>query len=99
MYILSIPTYTWVFVGNALSGQPTGRAGHQCALHGSQMIVVGGVVSSNVICDQPVRPCIAVLLQLPLTPIGRRASTSMTSRPAPGKARSPPAPSTPRLLS
>ncbi|KAM0750944.1 hypothetical protein T439DRAFT_343057 [Meredithblackwellia eburnea MCA 4105] len=53
MYILSIPSYTWTFVGDSLPGQPTGRAGHQCALHGSQLIVVGGVVASSLICDQP----------------------------------------------
>ncbi|KAL8280709.1 hypothetical protein RQP46_007032 [Phenoliferia psychrophenolica] len=53
MYILSIPSYTWVFVGDNLSGQPSGRAGHQCALHGSQLLVVGGLVAGNLICDQP----------------------------------------------
>ncbi|KAK4699310.1 hypothetical protein P7C70_g6953, partial [Phenoliferia sp. Uapishka_3] len=53
VYILSIPSYTWTFVGDDLSGQPTGRAGHQCALHGSQLLVVGGYLGADVICDQP----------------------------------------------
>lgn len=56
MYILTIPSYTWTFVGANLPGQPSGRAGHQCAAQGSQMIVMGGIVSANVICDQPVSP-------------------------------------------
>jgi hypothetical protein len=53
VYVLTIPSYTWTFVGDSLSGQPTGRAGHQCALHGSQLVVVGGVVADDLICDQP----------------------------------------------
>ncbi|BGP19111.1 hypothetical protein JCM10213v2_007198 [Rhodosporidiobolus nylandii] len=55
MYILTIKedTYTWSFVGDALPGQPTGRAGHQCALQGSQMIVMGGLTRDDVICEQP----------------------------------------------
>lgn len=54
VYVLDLPSWTWTFVGN-LSGAPAGRAGHQCVLDGSQLVVIGGLVASNVLCDQPVR--------------------------------------------
>ncbi|GAA5922899.1 hypothetical protein JCM1841_003775 [Sporobolomyces salmonicolor] len=55
MYILSIQqnSYTWSYVGDDLSGQPPGRAGHQCALSGNQLIVVGGLIAGDVLCEQP----------------------------------------------
>ncbi|KAK4047347.1 hypothetical protein OIO90_006206 [Microbotryomycetes sp. JL221] len=55
MYILNIQqdVWTWKFVGNDLPSQPVGRAGHQCALIGNQLIVMGGVVASNVLCENP----------------------------------------------
>ncbi|GAA6007118.1 hypothetical protein JCM10207_001514 [Rhodosporidiobolus poonsookiae] len=55
MYILTIKEndYTWSFVGGDLSGQPTGRAGHQCAMMGNQFVVVGGLTRDDVLCDQP----------------------------------------------
>ncbi|KAI5477155.1 Kelch-type beta propeller domain containing protein [Pseudohyphozyma bogoriensis] len=53
MYILSLPSYTWTFVGDDLPSQPTGRAGHQCAISGDQLIVMGGYLGSDIACDQP----------------------------------------------
>ncbi|GAA5880857.1 hypothetical protein JCM1840_003301 [Sporobolomyces johnsonii] len=55
MYILTIQqnSYTWTFVGDELSGQPPGRAGHQCALSGNQLVVVGGLIAGDVLCEQP----------------------------------------------
>lgn len=55
MYYLTIveDQYTWTFVGDALPAQPIGRAGHQCALQGNQMIVVGGVVATDILCNSP----------------------------------------------
>lgn len=53
LYILSIPSFTWTFVGGDLPSQPTGRAAHTCTLMGSQMVVVGGFVSEDLICEQP----------------------------------------------
>ncbi|GAA5867629.1 hypothetical protein JCM3774_001536 [Rhodotorula dairenensis] len=54
VYILTIQKndYTWTAVQN-LPGQPTGRAGHQCVLDGNQLVVVGGVTTGDVICEQP----------------------------------------------
>ncbi|KAI8447109.1 hypothetical protein BY996DRAFT_4593888 [Phakopsora pachyrhizi] len=51
MYILTIPGFTWTFVGDSLNAQPVARAGHTCDLIGSQMIVVGGYVASDLLCD------------------------------------------------
>ncbi|GAA5946615.1 hypothetical protein JCM3765_000319 [Sporobolomyces pararoseus] len=55
IYILTIQenAYTWTLVSNALPGSPAGRAGHQCVLSGDQLIVVGGLTSSELLCDQP----------------------------------------------
>ncbi|GJN93507.1 hypothetical protein Rhopal_006564-T1 [Rhodotorula paludigena] len=54
LYILTIQdnTYTWTDVGT-LPGAPTGRAGHQCALSGNQLVVVGGLTRDDVLCEQP----------------------------------------------
>ncbi|GAA5985185.1 hypothetical protein JCM10908_002559 [Rhodotorula pacifica] len=50
IYILTIQgnDYTWTAVDN-LPGQPTGRAGHQCALDGNQLVVIGGVTTGDVL--------------------------------------------------
>lgn len=53
LYVLTIPSFTWTEVGTNLPSQPTGRAGHACAIDGNQMIVIGGLVSKSLICDQP----------------------------------------------
>lgn len=51
MYVLTIPGFTWTFIGDKLSSQPSARAGHSCDLIGSQMIVIGGYVASDLLCD------------------------------------------------
>ncbi|KAA1135319.1 hypothetical protein PGTUg99_009622 [Puccinia graminis f. sp. tritici] len=51
MYVLTIPGFTWTFIGDKLSSQPSARAGHTCDLIGSQMIVIGGYVASDLLCD------------------------------------------------
>ena len=71
VYVLTIAdgVYTWTDVGE-LPGAPTGRAGHQCAIAGDQLIVVGGLTRDDVLCEQPgifVRP-------LPLPPLARSSS-------------------------
>ncbi|GAA5936076.1 uncharacterized protein JCM15063_002700 [Sporobolomyces koalae] len=55
LWILTIQesAYTWTLVSDNLPGSPAGRAGHQCALWGDQLIVVGGLTSSDLLCDQP----------------------------------------------
>jgi hypothetical protein len=51
VWILRLPTYTWVQVGS-MSGNPAGRSGHTCHAVGSQMVVVGGYVGDGG-CDSP----------------------------------------------
>ncbi|GAA5869395.1 hypothetical protein JCM16303_000454 [Sporobolomyces ruberrimus] len=55
LWILTVQesAYTWTLVSNALPGSPAGRAGHQCVLSGDQLLVVGGLTSSDLLCDQP----------------------------------------------
>ncbi|GAA5825789.1 hypothetical protein JCM5353_001428 [Sporobolomyces roseus] len=55
LWILTIQesAYTWTLVSEGLPGSPAGRAGHQCALSGDQLIVVGGLTSADLLCDQP----------------------------------------------
>ncbi|GAA5820761.1 hypothetical protein JCM3770_005959 [Rhodotorula araucariae] len=50
VYILTIKDndFTWTDVG-VLQGAPTGRAGHQCALVGDQLVVMGGVTTNDVL--------------------------------------------------
>lgn len=52
MYILSIPSFTWIKVDKS-DGTPRGRAGHTCSLYDGQMVVVGGFIGNNSDCDSP----------------------------------------------
>src|SRR5579859_3838192 len=52
IWILSLPSFTWVQVGST-SGNPPGRSGHTCHAVGGQMVVVGGYVGADVQCDTP----------------------------------------------
>ena len=38
IYMLTLPSYTWTYVGNNLTSQPVARAGHTCELLGDQMV-------------------------------------------------------------
>ncbi|KAH0556982.1 hypothetical protein GP486_005231 [Trichoglossum hirsutum] len=53
LWILTVPSFTWINV--SLSGQsnPPGRAGHTCDVWDSQMVVVGGYVGQDLSCDSP----------------------------------------------
>ncbi|TPX12457.1 uncharacterized protein E0L32_006869 [Thyridium curvatum] len=53
MYILSIPSFTWVRVDQGGSNKPSPRAGHTCNLRDGQMVVVGGYVGKDIPCDRP----------------------------------------------
>ncbi|KAK3398351.1 hypothetical protein B0T20DRAFT_392755 [Sordaria brevicollis] len=53
MYILSIPSFTWVKVDHGDDKhKPSARAGHACHLRDGQMIVVGGYTGGTT-CDSP----------------------------------------------
>ncbi|KAK4450816.1 hypothetical protein QBC34DRAFT_66116 [Podospora aff. communis PSN243] len=53
MYILSIPSFTWIRVEQYGNGPPP-RAGHTCNLRDGQIIIVGGYVNATSIpCESP----------------------------------------------
>ncbi|KAF7560354.1 hypothetical protein G7046_g3794 [Stylonectria norvegica] len=51
MYILTIPSFTWIKVDQDKQKVPPARAGHTCSMYDGQMIVVGGYVGDSVPCD------------------------------------------------
>jgi hypothetical protein len=53
MWILSIPSFTWIQVDTSGQSVPPGRSGHTCNVWNSQMIVVGGYVGEDLSCDSP----------------------------------------------
>ncbi|KAI8684036.1 hypothetical protein NCS57_00069000 [Fusarium keratoplasticum] len=50
MYILTIPSFTWIKVDQKGKNVPAARAGHSCAMYDGQMVVVGGV-GKDIECD------------------------------------------------
>jgi hypothetical protein len=53
MYILTIPSFTWIKVDQDGQTKPPARAGHTCTLWDGQMVVVGGYVGQELQCDSP----------------------------------------------
>ena len=53
MWILTIPSFTWIKVDMAGQSNPPARAGHTCNVWDGQMIVVGGYVGQDLSCDSP----------------------------------------------
>jgi len=53
MWILSIPSFTWISVDTSKQATPYARAGHTCDVWDGQMIVVGGYVGEDLSCDSP----------------------------------------------
>lgn len=53
MYILSIPSFTWIKVVDQGANMPAPRAGHTCNMRDGQMVVVGGYVGNTIPCDSP----------------------------------------------
>ncbi|KAB5572591.1 hypothetical protein GE09DRAFT_1269550 [Coniochaeta sp. 2T2.1] len=53
MYILSIPSFTWVKAPQGGDNKPSGRAGHTCNLRDGQIVLVGGYTGQNTDCDKP----------------------------------------------
>lgn len=50
MYILTIPSFTWIKVDQSGQNTPAPRAGHSCVMQDGQMIVIGGV-GKDIVCD------------------------------------------------
>jgi len=53
MYILTIPSFTWVEVKMDGQSQPPARAGHRCTMWDGQLVVMGGYVGKDISCDSP----------------------------------------------
>ena len=51
MWILSVPSFTWMEVDTSKQSVPPGRAGHSCHMWDGQMISVGGYVG-DIGCEQ-----------------------------------------------
>ncbi|KAF1848421.1 uncharacterized protein K460DRAFT_353400 [Cucurbitaria berberidis CBS 394.84] len=53
MWILSVPSFTWIQVDQDKQAVPYARAGHACHVWDGQMIVVGGFISQEISCESP----------------------------------------------
>ena len=53
VWILTVPSFTWIKVDTSNQPTPLARAGHTCDVWDGQMVVVGGYVGANVSCDSP----------------------------------------------
>ncbi|KAG9578243.1 kelch repeat protein, partial [Aureobasidium melanogenum] len=53
LWILTVPSFTWIQVDQSSQSVPPGRAGHSCQMWDGQMIVVGGYVGDQISCDSP----------------------------------------------
>lgn len=53
IWILTVPSFTWIKVDTTTSTEPPARAGHQCAARDGQMVVIGGYVGTDIACDSP----------------------------------------------
>ncbi|KAI9805764.1 MAG: hypothetical protein M1833_005257 [Piccolia ochrophora] len=53
IWILTVPSFTWVKVDTKGQSVPPGRSGHTCNIYDSQMVVVGGYVGNDLTCDSP----------------------------------------------
>ena len=53
MWILSVPSFTWIEVDQSSQSVPPARAGHSCHVWDGQMIMIGGYVGTELSCDSP----------------------------------------------
>ncbi|KAK5137155.1 hypothetical protein LTR08_000660 [Meristemomyces frigidus] len=53
MWILTLPSFTWIQVDPGTQSVPYGRSGHTCNVWDGQMVVVGGYVGDQLTCDSP----------------------------------------------
>ncbi|KAK5114541.1 hypothetical protein LTR62_002476 [Meristemomyces frigidus] len=53
MWILTLPSFTWIEVDQSGQSVPPGRSGHTCNVWDGQMVVVGGYVGDQLSCDSP----------------------------------------------
>jgi hypothetical protein len=53
VWILTLPSFTWIEVDTTDQSVPPARAGHTCNSWNAQMVVVGGYVGTQLECDTP----------------------------------------------
>jgi hypothetical protein len=53
VWVLTIPSFTWIQVDTSNQSIPPARAGHTCDVWNGQMVVVGGYVGQDLSCDSP----------------------------------------------
>lgn len=53
MWILTLPSFTWIPVDMTGQSVPYGRSGHTCNVWDGQMVMVGGYVGDQLSCDAP----------------------------------------------
>jgi hypothetical protein len=53
VWILTLPSFTWIQVDTSNQSVPPARAGHTCNSWNAQMVVVGGYVGTQLECDTP----------------------------------------------
>jgi hypothetical protein len=53
MWILSLPSFTWIEVDQSGQSVPYGRSGHTCNIWDGQMVMVGGYIGQHISCESP----------------------------------------------
>ncbi|KEF62602.1 uncharacterized protein A1O9_00575 [Exophiala aquamarina CBS 119918] len=53
VWILTVPSFTWIRIDTSDQSVPPARAGHTCNVWNGQMVVVGGYVGQDLSCDSP----------------------------------------------
>ena len=51
MWILTIPSFTWIEVDTTGQSVPPARVGHTCNIWDGQIVVIGGYTGKNLTCD------------------------------------------------
>ena len=51
MWILTIPSFTWIEVNTTNQSVPPARVGHSCSIWNGQIVVVGGYTGADLSCD------------------------------------------------
>ena len=51
MWILTVPSFTWIQVNTTNQSVPPARVGHSCSIWNGQIIVVGGFTGPELSCD------------------------------------------------
>ena len=53
MWILSVPSFSWIEVDTSKQSTPPGRSGHTCEIWDGQMIMIGGQPGNTTECEFP----------------------------------------------